>query len=105
MTSALQPKSAFKKGVICLFLLAIFHSQGWAQIGPPPVITAQPLDTNVVYGGTASFTVTAASGTALTYQWYKAGLLPILDQSLTGQTGTNLVLSNVGDPDAGQYYV
>src|SRR5664279_5257834 len=104
MTSATQLKNAFKKWAVCLLLLAIFHSQGWAQIGPPPIITVQPLDTNVPYGGTATFTVAASSGTTLSYQWYKDGLV-ILGQLLTNQTASTLILTNVGNPDVGQYYV
>jgi large repetitive protein len=103
MTSAIKHKSAFKKVVICLFLLAITLSEGWAQIGPPPVITAQPLDTNVVYAGTATFSVTAV-GSALSYQWYKEGLL-LFNTLLSGETRTNLVLTNAGDANAGKYFV
>src|ERR1039457_3571877 len=104
MTFAAQMKSAFKKWAICLLLLAFLCSHGWTQIGPPPIITVQPLDTNVPYGGTATFTVAASSGTTLSYQWYKDGLV-ILGQLLTNQTASTLILTNVGDPDVGQYYV
>jgi len=55
-------------------------------------------------GNTATFTVAASSGTTLSYQWYKVGLLG-LDSLLSGQTSTNLVLSNVGLLDLGQFYV
>ncbi len=72
--------------------------------GPPPNITAQPLDQNVALGGTAIFTVTATSGTALSYQWYKDGLLN-LDSMLVGQTSTNLIINNVGLLDPGTFYV
>lgn len=72
--------------------------------GPPPVITVQPSDVNVLYGGNAAFTVTATSGTTLSYQWYKNGLL-ILDVKLTGETASTLILSNVSSSDEGHYYV
>ena len=75
-----------------------------ARAGPPPVITAQPLDQSVALGGTATFTVIANSGTALSYQWYKDGLLD-LDTLLPGQTSTNLIIKGVGLLDPGTYYV
>jgi VCBS repeat-containing protein len=81
----------------CLFPQAVLA-------GPPPNITAQPLDQNVALGGTAIFTVTATSGTALSYQWYKDGLLN-LDSMLVGQTSTNLIINNVGLLDPGTFYV
>jgi VCBS repeat-containing protein len=62
------------------------------------------LDQPVALGGTATFTVTATSGTALSYQWYKDGLLN-LDMLLTGQTSNTLVINNVGLLDPGNFYV
>ena len=87
---------------LCLFLCCLFPARSFAA--PPPVITVQPLDQTVVNGGTATFTVVATSGTALSYQWYKDGLL-ILNQLLTGQTSSTLTLNNVGDSDVGHYFV
>src|SRR5204862_8218692 len=49
-------------------------------------------------GTTASFNVNA-SGTGLSYQWYK-GI-----SALAGQTGTSLGLNNVSASDAGSYSV
>ncbi len=49
-------------------------------------------------GTTASFSV-SATGTALSYQWYK-GVNP-----LSGQTGSSLTLNNVSASDAGSYSV
>ena len=72
--------------------------------GPPPIITAQPLDVAVALGGTATFEVKVTSGTALTYQWYKDGLLD-LDVALAGQTSNTLTISNVGLLDPGTFYV
>ena len=85
--------------LVCLSFSASSHA-----VGPPPVITAQPLDTVAVNGGTATFTVTATSGTTLSYQWYKDGLL-ILDQLLVGETRSSLVLSGVSSADEGNYFV
>ncbi|MCU0786064.1 MAG: Ig-like domain-containing protein, partial [Verrucomicrobia bacterium] len=62
------------------------------------------MDTVVIDGGTATFTVVATSGTALSYQWYKDGLL-ILDQLLPDETRSTLILTNVQNSDEGQYFV
>ena len=84
-----------KAATLCLFLLISILLPASSLAGPPPVISAQPLDQNVALGGTATFTVTATSGTALSYQWYKDGLLD-LDVKLTGETGSTLTIKNVG---------
>lgn len=70
--------------------------------GPPPIIVAQPLDVGVALGGTATFEVKVNSQTALTYQWYKAG---VLDELLGGETSSMLTIGNVGLLDPGAYYV
>ena len=49
-------------------------------------------------GTSASFSV-SATGTGLSYQWYKGG------SALAGQTGSSLVLSSVSAADAGTYSV
>jgi len=90
--------------VLSLRLLPFFLLPAAAIAGPPPVITAQPLDQGVALGGTATFTVTATSGTALSYQWYKDGLLD-LDTALAGQTSSTLTIDNVGLLDPGTFYV
>ena len=41
--------------------------------GPPPVITVQPSNQIVLNGATAEFSVTASSGTTMSYQWYFGG--------------------------------
>src|ERR1019366_8932783 len=62
------------------------------------VVASVPLSVTNCLGTSAGFNV-SATGTALSYQWYK-GASP-----LTGQTGTNLVFNNVGASDAGNYSV
>ena len=57
---------AGRTALLCLFLCAVFPASTFA--GPPPVITVQPLDQTVPYGGTAVFAVLATSGTTLSYQ-------------------------------------
>src|ERR1035437_6486089 len=99
MISAIQLKSAFKKWAMCLLLLAIFHSQGWAQVGPPPVILTQPISLTVPNGGTAVFTVVVSSVTTVSYQWFHNG------SSIKNATSSVLTLNNIGSWDAGSYSV
>lgn len=59
-----------------------------------PIIFSQPLSRTVYVGETVTFTVNA-SGTSLTYQWFRNNLI------LPGQTNSNLIfsaaLTNVGN--------
>lgn len=45
-----------------------------ATSAPAPSITAQPADQSVLTDGTTSFTV-SATGTGMTYQWLKSGVV------------------------------
>jgi alpha-tubulin suppressor-like RCC1 family protein len=65
----------------------------------PPSITAQPQGRTNIAGTTASFSVTAAGTTPLAFQWRFNGT------PLSGQTGTNLTLTNVQSIHAGNYAV
>jgi VCBS repeat-containing protein len=67
--------------------------------GPPPVITVQPWDTNVQKSAIATFSVTASSGTTLSYQWYFGTNL------ISSATGSTLTRTNVMPGEAGLYYV
>src|SRR5665213_1077179 len=93
-----------EKAAVCLLIFSFRLVSPCLAACPPPVITVQPLDTNVIYGCTATFTVSATSGTTLSYQWYKDGSV-ILGQLLTNQTASTLILTNVGVSDVGQYFV
>ena len=99
MTSATQLKSAFKKWAICLLLLAVFHSQGWAQVGPPPIITIQPVSLTVPIGGTAVFTVVVSSVTTVSYQWFYNG------SAINNEKSSILTLNNIKSKNAGSYSV
>jgi VCBS repeat-containing protein len=87
---------------LCLFLCLLFPAGTFAS-GPPPIITVQPSDQIVLNGGTATFTVTASSGTTLSYQWYKQAFP--LDIKLIGEKSSTLTISNVSVLNEGQYYV
>src|SRR5262249_58779151 len=62
------------------------------------VVATAPVSLTNCPGTSASFSVNA-SGTGLSYQWYKGG------SALAGQTGSSLNLSNVSATDAGTYGV
>jgi hypothetical protein len=62
-------------------------------------VTTPPAAQTVAAGGNATFTVVATGAAPLSYQWYRNGL------SLSGQTGTQLALTNIGSSDAGNYTV
>ncbi len=61
------------------------------------VITSQPQDATVCEGDNVTFSVTA-TGSNLTYQWYKSGV------AISGATSANYSLTNVTSADAAGYY-
>lgn len=61
-------------------------------------ITAQPSSQAVVAGGSVTFSVTA-TGTGLTYQWYKDG------SAIGGATGTSYTIASAAATDSGTYTV
>jgi hypothetical protein len=61
-------------------------------------VSSGPVSLTNCPGSSASFSV-SATGTGLSYQWYKAG------QALTNQSGSSLVLSSVSGLDSGIYSV
>ena len=62
------------------------------------VVASAPVSVTNCPGTSASFSV-SATGTGLSYQWYKGG------SAIVGQTGSSLVLANVSAADAGTYSV
>lgn len=70
----------------------------------PPSITTQPTSRTNVTGSAATFTVTA-TGTALQYQWRKAGNILSNGGNVAGATTSALTISGVTAPDAGSYSV
>jgi uncharacterized repeat protein (TIGR03803 family) len=62
-----------------------------------PLITAQPINVNSCPNNNVSFSLTA-SGTGLSYQWYKNGVI------IAGATSATLNLSNVTILDNGNYH-
>ncbi len=74
-----------------------------AAIGTlPPNITVQPTNTRTVLGGTASFSVTASSGSGPTYQWQKntgSGMT-----NITGATSSTYTTGALAYSDNGTTY-
>lgn len=68
-------------------------------LGYAPEITTQPASAATSAGGSVSFTVTATSSSALTYQWHLNGT------ALVGATSSTLNLTNLRALDAGDYTV
>ena len=64
----------------------------------PPVIIAQPQNQSVFQGDTATFSVTAAGTSPLSYKWMK-------DVQTKGGNASSLVLNNVTADMAGNYLV
>ncbi|MDQ6633098.1 MAG: immunoglobulin domain-containing protein, partial [Verrucomicrobiota bacterium] len=87
---------------------AIFALSGAS--GPtPPLITTQPVSTNVNDGSTVTFTVAATGAMPFTYQWQKGtnGIFPNLADGghVSGATTATLTIANTDQNDAAQYRV
>ena len=67
-------------------------------VNSPVLVVSAPVSLTNCPGTSASFSVNA-TGTGLSYQWYKGG------SALPGQVGASLSLSGVGAADAGLYSV
>jgi uncharacterized repeat protein (TIGR01451 family) len=66
----------------------------------PPTITLQPTDTAAAPGGSATFSVTAAGDSPLSYRWFFENTNAIPDA-----TNSTLTLLNVVPPNDGRYSV
>lgn len=74
---------------------------GQVIVGPQtaPTITNQPVSVTVATNSTAVFVV-GASGTALSYQWYKNGTALIDGGDISGSTNSTLIISPAMTADA-----
>lgn len=66
-------RNAWRTLILCLVVLCLAPAAARAAIGPPPVISVEPLDQTALKGSTVTFTVLAVSGTTMTYQWKQNG--------------------------------
>jgi hypothetical protein len=71
----------------------------------PPIIARQPLSRTNAVGTTASFTVEAAGGLPLSYQWRRQGTNLVNGGNVSGVTTTNLQIANVQAADTAGYTV
>jgi hypothetical protein len=73
MRDRLHLSLRLQTAIKCLVLLGLLLMTPRLWATPPPVITVQPVSITVPLLGIASFSVTASSGTTMTYQWYRDG--------------------------------
>jgi len=81
------------------YLDSIWNSHGGIITNIPPAITSSPPNGIVPQDSNASFAVTNAGSTALSYQWRLDG------QPLAGATATNLIVAAAQCTNAGSYDV
>lgn len=65
----------------------------------PPELSVDLADVRVLEGGTATLSVTAAGSPPLTFAWKKDGV------AIEGAEGSQLILNEVAEEDAGEYMV
>lgn len=70
-----------------------------------PSITGEPVGQRSLLGGTASFTVVAAGGSPLSYQWKRYTTNLLNGGNISGATSPTLTISNVQAADATTYTV
>ena len=83
---------------LCMMIYIVcfaFH----AAAGVPPVINTQPTNRIVPLGSNSIFSVTATSGTALSYQWYFNAA------KISSATNSTYTLTKAQYTNAGPYYV
>ncbi|MFA6545891.1 MAG: immunoglobulin domain-containing protein, partial [Limisphaerales bacterium] len=76
----------------------LFQNPG-LEINGAPFVTSPPQGTNVILGGSVTFTVTNSGFTPFTYQWRFNGA------NINGATSPTLTLNNVQTNQAGSYSV
>lgn len=69
-----------------------------------PTILTQPSAISIATGEDATFSV-VASGTSLSYQWYKVNTTSSQGEAISGATSTSYVIADATTSDAGTYYV
>lgn len=81
------------------WLAAVPTAAATAAGGAPPVITMQPASGNILFGSSASLSVTASGSPPLFYQWRYSGA------NIAGATNATYVIPRVRRDSAGAYSV
>ncbi len=80
------------------------HKSGSSTTVTAPAITTQPTPQSVAVGGSATFAV-VATGSSLTYQWYKFDNATSAGVAVSGATSSSYTISSATTDNAGSYYV
>ena len=98
---AMDEVSLYNRALTAAEVQSIYNagSAGKCGVPVPPIITSQPASQAVSVGDTVAFSVTAAGGSPLSYQWQWNGA------GLAGQTASSLTLNDVQLTNAGSYSV
>src|SRR5882762_6980219 len=99
MSAGLFLRTRLRIPAVALVLLGLLMAVPAGASGPPPVITQQPQSQNAPLLGIVTFSVTATSGTTMTYQWYKNGV------AIPGATSSSYTILTLLGSDAGAYTV
>jgi len=84
------------------FFVDAFSLDAVAPAGSPE-ITAQPAETSVVQGATATFTVGVANSSGVTYQWQHAKTNLTNGGNISGANSATLTVANASSTDVGHY--
>src|SRR5215467_9240051 len=98
MYAASKVKKQRLRAMIMAFFLPFLLPTTSLATGPVPLITQQPVSQTVPLLGIVTFSVTAQSGTTMTYQWFKNGT------AIWGATSSTYTILTVLGSDAGVYY-
>lgn len=75
----------------------------------PPILTTQPISQQKIQGSNVMLTVRLSTINAptppLSFQWFHDGELLVDTNGVSGATSTNLTLTDLQDPDSGDYWV
>jgi len=89
----------------CLILLALLAALVAPAQTLDPVITTQPVSTNLLPGDASQFSVIVTGTPPFSYQWRKAGTALTDADNIQGATAAILTITNLSGTNAGFYDV